>query len=381
MSRSFTLASRTVCLGLMPILLSSIAVQAQNLPREPEAFLRTYAGLSQVEQSAVERGESVAKLVDIADKRELAVCGIVRLAISADGFAARIRDIVEYKKNDAILQIGLFSDTPRLEDLDGLTIEADDLKALKDCKVGDCDVRLPAKQIDQFRSEIDWKRADSSKRANALARQMLLQYVTAYLAGGTDKLAEYGDRKRALRLADESRSLMAASPLLTSYAPELRSYLESFPSGTLEKVENVVYWSKEKFGLKPVVSVTHMTIYTVRKAGVANVIVSSRQIYASRYFDSSLALTVLVEAAPVGQTPTSYLVYLNRSRTDQLGGILGSAKRSFVEGRMVRGVRTTLKVTKDRLEKGYREQVASAGAAEASGTTVRMSAFPAPHRP
>ena len=362
MSRPLRSRALALCVVLIATGINLVTGQAQGPLREPEAFLRKYIRLSAAEQTAMQRGDAVAKLVQTSNKRELAVGGVVRLAVPRDDFVSKIRDIVRYKTNDAILQIGRFSDPPRIEDLAGLTMEPADLASLKKCKLGNCGLRMPAAEIERFRTEIDWTRKDSNARATLLARQMILQYVKAYLAGGDSALAEYHDRKRALSLADESRSLMAASLYLLEYAPEFHSYLEKYPAGQLEKVENLIYWSKEKFGLKPVVSVTHMTIYTVTRDGVANVIVSSKQLYASRYFESSFALTVFVEVAEPGPSPASYLIYLNRSRTDLLGGILGGAKRSIVESGMVRGVKKTLLVTKNRLEKDFRERLVTSAA-------------------
>ena len=270
--------------ALVLMVLAGVPGRAQSPPREPEAFLRRYIHLSDSELTAMQRGEVVAKLVDTTNKRELAVFGVVRLAVFKDYFVARVRDTVGYKKNAGVLEIGKFSDPPRPDDLAALTIDADDLKALKTCKVGNCGVRMPADEIERFRTEIDWSRRDAGTRATALARQMLLRYVTAYLAGGDSALAEYHDQKRALSLAEEYRSLVAASPYLAEYAPEYQAYLEQYPAGRLETVENLIYWSKEKFGLKPVVSVTHMTIYTLTRDGVTNVLIGSKQLYASRYF-------------------------------------------------------------------------------------------------
>ena len=356
MSRHFAHASATLCAALALIAFTMAPGWAQSPPQEPEAFLRKYIHLSDSELAAMKRGDVVAKLVDTANKRELAVFGVVRLAVPKDYFVTRVRDIMGYKKDAGVLQIGKFSDPPGPDDLAGLTIDADDLKALRTCKVGNCGVRMPADEIKRFRTEVDWSRPDAGKRATALARQMLLRYVTAYLAGGDGALAEYHDRKRALSLAEEYRSLVAASPYLAEYVPEYQAYLEQYPAGQLEGVENLVYWSKEEFGLKPVISVTHMTIYTLTRGGVTNVLVGSKQLYASRYFDSSFALTVFVEEVGGGPEPASYLMYLNRSRTDQLGGLLGGVKRSVVEGRMVRGVKKTLRQTKVRLEAEYRQR-------------------------
>jgi hypothetical protein len=356
MSRRFPHASVALCAALALIASAIAPGRAQSPTREPEAFLRKYVHLSDSELAAMKRGEAVAELVDTTNKRELAVFGAVRLAVPKDYFVTRVRDILGYKKNVGVLQIGKFSDPPKPDDLAALTIDADDLKALKACKVENCDVRMPADEIERFRTEIDWSRPDASRRATALARQMLLRYVTAYLAGGDDALAEYHDRKRALSLAEEYRSLVAASPYLAEYVPEYQAYLEQYPAGHLEQVENVIYWSKEEFGLKPVISVTHMTIYTLTRGGVTNVLIGSKQLYASRYFDSSFALTVFVEEVGGGPQPSSYLMYLNRSRTDQLGGLMGGVKRSIVEGRMVRGLKKNLRQTKDRLEAEYRRR-------------------------
>ena len=351
----FPHASRALCAALALIAFAIAPGRAQDPPREPEAFLRKYIHFSDSELTAVQRGEVVTKLVDTANKRELAIFGVVRLAVPKDYFVTKVRDIVWYKQNTGVLQIGKFSDPPQLGDLAGLTIDAGDLKALKTCKVGSCGVRMPAEQIERFRTEVDWSRPDAGTRATALAHQMMLRYVTAYIAGGDIALAEYHDKKRALSLAAEYRSLVAASPYLAEYVPEYLTYLEQYPAGHLEKVESLIYWSKEEFGLKPVVSVTHMTIYTLTRGGVTNVLIGSKQLYASRYFDSSFALTVFVEEVGGGPRPSSYLMYLNRSRTDQLGGLMGGVRRSVVQGRMVREVKRTLQQTKDRLEAEYRQ--------------------------
>jgi hypothetical protein len=88
--------------------------------------------------------------------------------------------------------------------------------------------------------------------------------------------------------------------------------------------EDFIYWSKEKFGLKPVISVTHVSIY--RKPESGRTLIASKQIYASHYFEASLGLTAVV-ASSQQQEPGFYLLYLNRSRSDALhGGFSGLAR-------------------------------------------------------
>ena len=50
------------------------------------------------------------------------------------------------------------------------------------------------------------------------------------------------------------------------------------------------------------------------------------------YYDASLGLTVLVPDRGAA-TPTTYVVYLNRSRIDLFDGMFGSVARRLVAGR------------------------------------------------
>ncbi|MBI4750830.1 MAG: hypothetical protein HY774_20320 [Acidobacteria bacterium] len=359
MTRHVPIQVCAFCTALSFILLVVATTGAQTSVREPETFLEKYIHLSKAELAKMKRGEVVSKLVAPTNKRELAVFGVVRLDVPKDYFVKKVRDIVEYKKNESILQIGKFSDPPRLDDLAGLTVDASDIADLKKCRVGDCDLRFPAAEIERFQREIDWSRRDVGNQVTKLTREILLKYVTAYLSGGYQALAEYHDQKHALSLAEEFHSLIAASPYLAEYAPEFQTYLEKYPAGQLENVENLIYWSKESFGLKPVISLTHMTILTVKRQGATHVIISSKQLYASHYFDSSLALTVFVEELGGGNQPLSYLIYLNRSRTNQLRGLFSGLRRSIVEGKMLTGVRQNLLSTKEKLETRYRQSADS----------------------
>jgi len=170
--------------------------------------------------------------------------------------------------------------------------------------------------------------------------------VREYLKSGNAALGEYHDRKPPLRKADEFHSLLRESPYIHEYAPEFYRYLEQYPDEQLSGVENFIYWSKENFGLKPVVSLTHVTIYR-RKQDPGSVLIASKQIYASHYFDSSLGLTALVEL-PGAQG--IYLMYLNRSRVDALRGRLGRMKRSVISRELRSGTEENLRIIKRRLE-------------------------------
>ena len=63
----------------------------------------------------------------------------------------RLRKYPEY------LAINKFSDPPQLSDLQGIGFGSDDIKALKDCKPGDCAIQMPASTaMDELRKSVNW---------------------------------------------------------------------------------------------------------------------------------------------------------------------------------------------------------------------------------
>ncbi len=113
---------------------------------------------------------------------------------------------------------------------------------------------------EQFMTDLDWSKPNYRERANVLMREKLLEYVKGYLQGGNAELAEYRDKSYRLRLVDEFRSLLQPAPYMYGYSPEFESYLEGFPGSRPKDAQDFIYWSKEKFGLKPVISITHVII-------------------------------------------------------------------------------------------------------------------------
>ena len=104
--------------------------------------------------------------------------------------------------------------------------------------------------------------------------------------------------------------------------------------------------------MKPVITMTHVTIYTRRHG--ADVIIASKGIYASNYFESSLGLTALVRNDGP-RPPRSYLIYVNRSRTDALRGMFAGMKRSLIGGRLRDGAKKSMERIKTKLEADYRQ--------------------------
>ena len=317
---------------------------AQHSVAEFQKILREKAAFDEVDFAALEHGQTVVSLLPANDKREVAVCGLVSLQVPAEVFLQSFRESMTSKSNPAILEIGRFSSTPTLDDLQSLTFENRDIDDMEDCVVGDCRLKLSATMIERFHKEIDWEAPDYRIRAAQLLRLMLLDYVRDYLARGDVALIEYSDKSRGVRLAEEQRALMSASTYINHVLPEFPQYLKGFPKSEISLVENAIVWSKIKFGLKPVIAINHIMVYKRVQETGPQVLVAAKQIYANHYFDSSLALTAFVNVP--GARPGSYLFYENRSRADGLEGAFSQIKRSIVEDKAVDGLRTILESSK-----------------------------------
>ncbi|MGH9827864.1 MAG: hypothetical protein ACREDR_31985, partial [Blastocatellia bacterium] len=313
-------------------------------------FLVDQIGFSEDDLNSMETGQTVVRILKAADRSEIAAFGIVRLNASKDLFLQKFRDIVNFKKSPEVVGSGKFSVPPTLRDLRGLEIDPDDIEALKNCQPGDCDVKLSAAEMSRFQKEINWTALDYKEKATALFKEIVFERLKSYISGGNSALAEYDDQKNSVKQGDELKSLLGASPYLYDFAPALLNYLRDYPKAPATGIESFEYWSKEKFGLKPVISITHTAIFRKTVNGQSEVLIASKQIYASHYFQASLGLTILADDLDAQGKPVTYLMYLNRSRSDALAGGFSPVRRSIVASRTRQGMEKYLKMVKSKVE-------------------------------
>ena len=315
-------------------------------------FMRTTIGLSERDLAALDRGHVITRALGADESREIALAGAVRIEHRREALTSRLRDLVSFKRSPLVLQMGRFSEPPRPEDLATLALDSGDIDGLEHCRVGDCNVRLPAAVIQQLQSEVDWKRHQSAAHVTALMRRWLLEYLEAYRRAGNEAMVEYADRGHPVLLAEETRALLEGSPYLSTQTPELRRYLLEYPRGRLPAGEDAFYWSLEKFGFKPVLSMTHVTLYPLPGSG-GDLVMTSKQLYASHYFDASLGITAVLGLD--GERPAFYLLYLNRSRVDRLGRTFGGLMRMIVNRRTRDGLEKQLAAIKRNVEADARK--------------------------
>lgn len=336
-TRGYMITRKQALLCTFVACLAASSVLGQNSSAEFQKVLREKAAFAETDFAALQQNQPIVRSIPTSDKAEIAVAGLVSIRAVAGDFLRSYRESMARKSNAAVLEIGAFGSQPSLADLQTLTLETRDIEDLKNCVVGECQIKLSAAMIERFRKEIDWNAADCAVKVTNLFKQMMFEYVTNYRAHGEAALLEYNDKRDQVSLADEQRTLDAAPSYINEFINDSKA--------NLQLVEDTLVWSKIKFGLKPVIAINHISIYKRNSDVGPQVLISSKQIYANHYFNASLALTAFVR-----MQDGAYLVYENRSRADGLEGPFGKIKRGVVEKKAVEGLRTILEQSKASLE-------------------------------
>jgi hypothetical protein len=292
---------------------------------EFDAVLSRDLGFSSTDLADLERGRIVKHILPPKAPEEVGVAGAVRIRGSRNRLIEAYRDIVTFRKtaNPPVLAIGRFSEPLDPSDLDTLTTDDFDLR---DCKVGDCDIRLPSADIQRVGASVDWHRSGADARASAFFKQLLLSHVRSYMTGGPGRITEYDDGRTPILPQLAGDELIRSSPYLDALKPGLAAHVQCMWSSPLDGADDFLYWSKEKFGFAPFVSVTHVTI---APAGPHQTVAANRDVYSSRYIDAALSMMVASDVA--GDPASFYLLYVNRTRANVLRGPMGGLVRSIIE--------------------------------------------------
>jgi len=329
--------------AVLACLLWTVAAAAQlGIDAEVRKVLTTRLGFSDAELADLRGGRAVKHGLGTRAAGEVAVAGAIRIHAPKAAFLARVRDVARFKSGPGVLQIGRFSNPPVLADLATLTVTKDDFDP-RSCRVGDCGIRLPASVIQRIAREIDVDAPDAQARSAALFKQIVLDDVSAYLSGA-ERMTQYDDGPTPIRPHDELEGILAAMPEIGALVPGLPDHLRRFASARLPDAEDFLYWSKEKFGVAPFITVTHVTI-VCRSASTC--LMTTRDVYSTRYLDASVALAIATDA----ESPDAFdLVYDNRSRASALKGRLAGMRHMLTERRARGALEESLKTIRARLE-------------------------------
>ena len=328
---------------------SALVLQGQPADPPLRAFF-DQVGLTDQQRATVETGRPVAKVLSWGEASEVYVFGAVHIDGSPDGYLKSARDLSRLSGQPGYLGIGELPATPTAADLAGLTLDADDIKALKSCREGDCDVQLPSAAIQAFRDAVNWSQPDVAGQVNRLARARILDLVREYRRGGNEALGVYRDKAHPALVAEQFVKMVSRSASLPRALPELREYLLKYPAADLPRADSFVYWEKVDFGMKPTIRVNHGVIYRADGEGRGVSAVAIKQLYASHYFHTALDVSVCVVDAARPDRHGFYLLTLKGSEQDGLTGFKGSMVRRVVVDKTRESIEKALAAIKGAVE-------------------------------
>lgn len=334
-----------VAAGLLVCGTAAPVIGQSGFPARLDAYFTQVLRLSAGERKVLLGGGPLTKNLDTDPNKEVGVFGAVWIAAPKAGYVAAVQDIENFERGAGFRATKRVSEPARIEDFAELVLPDDDVKDLRVCKVGDCEIKVSAEMLARLRKEVDFSKPDAKAQLERFVRRLAVEFVNAYRAGGNRELAVYRDRTNPTFVANEFRELVAGMPELTEYLPDMRTYLLEYPKPTARASASFIYWQEAQFGLKPTIRISHVAIQEDKDA----TIVASKQLYSSHYFWTALELRALVPDPSRGQG--FWFVTVGRSRSDGLSGFLGRVIRGKVREGARQGIETALIATKRRLER------------------------------
>ena len=243
---------------------------------------------------------------------------------TAIGSLAWVRRIAELKKGTHVPEIARFSQPPQLADLATLTLDDEDLEAIRKCRPRACDIKLNEAEIGQLQKAIGSAGAGWKAAVQEAYRAAILARAQRFLAAGLSGSPPYHDQGKPVALDAEFAGILKSSSFLTTRLPHLARVPRRLSARRQGRVESFLYWSKESLGARPVVIITHVSLARGGTGDVPSAVVAAQQVYASHYMTGALAVTTITGEAGGPR----YLMYLNRSRIDVLDGFFGGLVRT-----------------------------------------------------
>src|ERR1700741_3810643 len=194
-------------LAAFPFPLSRGGIQATGDPAEPNRFFREFVGLNDDEIRGIREGKAIARTLDSPTADQVFVFGSVYINSTPERYLKFASDIDAMRRLPGSLALRKSGPPPQFADLSEFTIDEEDLKQLKNCKAGHCEVQLPTEAMEEFQRSVNWNAPDRIAQSNRLAKEMVFQALLRYQQGGNAALGTYRDKSHPTAVADTFASM------------------------------------------------------------------------------------------------------------------------------------------------------------------------------
>jgi hypothetical protein len=191
--------------------LAALSQEPEQTP-EPLRFFREYVGLNDQQIATIRSGKALARVLGSRTPDEVFVFGAVYVESTPEKYVKLASNIDSLRKLPNYLAIQEFNDPPQLSDLDGFTLDEQDIQELKKCKPGHYEVQLPSEAMEVFQQSVDWSSPEAAEQVNRLAKKMTFEAITRYQQGGNAALGTYRrDKAHPSVVTDTFQSLLSRS--------------------------------------------------------------------------------------------------------------------------------------------------------------------------
>jgi hypothetical protein len=250
---------------------------------ELKNFLSQRLGLSQDQIVAIQRGQPFAKNMQPRSPAEIFVVGVVYINAAPESFLKFVNDYNNLRKVPfpKYLTVVKFSDPPRLSDLQSFGLSNDDVKALRDCKPGDCAIQLPSTgAMDELRKSVNWSAPNVDEQVNQLIRKLALSRLLDYQKEGSRTLGEVSnDKGQKVNVADQFKYMIGYYQTLPRDLPAFYKYILDYPNAKPGNVEDAFYWDNVNFGLKPTLRIVHVLTMRGERPDEPAYVIAEKQLF------------------------------------------------------------------------------------------------------
>jgi hypothetical protein len=345
-----------ICLTAAVLTFAVWLLCPQQRPPNPEEFLRVHMQLSTNQIANIRKGKAVAQILKSAKRSDIFVFGGVYIHAKPTAYLELMSDMGKLKKMPGYLGAGQFSEPPQVGDMEGFSLDPNDVADLRKCKPGNCELQLPEESMDAVRKSIDWTDSDVTQQINNRAERDMIGLLHEYRRDGDRALGTYQDKPHPLPVAQQFSSLLSRLEFFAEYMPDLNRYLLDYPNSRPDGTRDFFYWEKVNFGLKPTVRLNHAITYRFSGSERDSYVLAIKQLYASHYFQTALDLSFCVRDPDSSEDKGFYLITVKASRQAGLTGLKGGLVRKVVVGKTRSSLERALNNIRNTLEHSSESQ-------------------------